>query len=56
MARKHFKNRKPVFIAISKSENKKIDVDKLKSSKWLNSEPQRCLTLLADLFTEKKYW
>lgn len=56
MARKHFKNRKPVFVAIAKDDTKEIDTSKLKSLKWLNSEPQRCLTLLANLFTERRYW
>ena len=55
MKRKRIK-KEPLFICINKEEKKETKIEDLKSSKWLNSEPQRCMKLLADLFTEKWFW
>ena len=53
--RKHFQNRKPVFVAVAKKD-KAFNMNQCQSAKFVNKYPQRCLILLGDLFTEQKHW
>lgn len=54
--RKHIKVKaQPVFVAIAKPE-KKFDMNKVQSAKFVNKYPTKCLALLADGFTDKIHW
>ena len=54
--RKHIKVKaQPVFVAIAKPE-KEFNMNSVKSAKFVNKYPTRCLALLADGMTDKIHW
>ena len=53
--RKHIRKQQPVFVAIAKKE-KEFNMDSVKSAKFINKYPTRCLALLADGMTDKIHW
>ena len=53
--RKHIRKQQPVFVAIAKPE-KEFNMNSVKSAKFVNKYPTRCLALLADGMTDKIHW